>query len=533
MTIGVDERREWVQTAATVVVLVAIAAAAVALRWPGFTQGGFASHDVAGILYNAMVLDSGGLPYVDTLELKAPGTFYLAKWLAGPHGRDIGRFQIWANAWGVASVLAVAGLAWRLWGRLGGIAAAGLYALHDAHLDSMDANYVTWANLPQILGFWLGVEAARARGRWRIGLWISAGAAAGLAALCKRPDGVVLPVLLAMAAAGPWLGGPADSPVGGSRARQSAGEAASVVGGFVLAHVPISIAYLSKGQFRALIDGYVLNRWGLNYLGAREASLLESAREGAFATAHFVGLPLCLAAFALSVTLVAWGRGRAGDERVAIAWTAAWALGCLVAASLGFRFYKGYFLAVAAPLCVLAAAPVGLLGSACRLHWAPRTLLLAASLVLVGRQLVSLEKVRLGRARPHDLGGQRIAAHIGPRLEPQDTIWVWGWHLWDVYPMTGHASGSRIYKSLGILTQPNDDSWRRPAAPLKFVESEYSRMLIADLERSRPKYIVLGSTVPRGEFEALQSFLRTHYRRDRAAPRIGRVQFWKRKRSGS
>src|SRR5690606_30747634 len=100
-------------TAITIVALLAIVAASAWLRAPGFQQGGFASHDVAGILYNAMVLERGGLPYVDTLELKAPGSFYLAQWFAGPEGRDIARFQIAANLWALASLLCVAGLGWR------------------------------------------------------------------------------------------------------------------------------------------------------------------------------------------------------------------------------------------------------------------------------------------------------------------------------------------------------------------------------------------------------------------------------------
>jgi hypothetical protein len=41
---------------AAAIVLVAVVVAAVWLRWPGFREGGFASHGVAGMLYNAMLL---------------------------------------------------------------------------------------------------------------------------------------------------------------------------------------------------------------------------------------------------------------------------------------------------------------------------------------------------------------------------------------------------------------------------------------------------------------------------------------------
>jgi len=531
-----EGRAGWAWTAATVAALALIVAASAWARMPGFIQGGFASHDVAGILYNGMVLDRGGLPYVDTVELKAPASFYLARLLAGPEARDIARFQIAANGWALASLLAVAGLAWRLWGRLGALAAAGLYAAHDAHLDSMDANYVTWANLPQILAVWLAVEAGRTRGRYRPTLWMCAGAAAGFAALAKRPAGIVFVVVIAIA----LLAG-----AGASEARARWRDPALAVLGAGLAHLPFALQYLAAGQLRAFIDGYLLSKWGLRYVGAREVGLVEFVREGALASAHFLAAPLVLALFVLGWAL---GRTLAGrrrspddeassaarpgprpraDELRAIAWIGLWLLATLIAASVGARFYKGYFLAVAAPACVLAAAPIGLLGRRCRLHWALRGPALALALALVARALLQLEHTRIDRARPHDRGGRIIATHLLANTAPDDTIWVWGWHLWDVYPLTGRMSASPIYKSLGILSQPNDDTWRRPATKLRFVDSPYAAALVADLDAARPAYVVFGSTVPHRDHEALHALLRAHYRRDRRV-RIGRVQFWRR-----
>ncbi|PRP97098.1 hypothetical protein ENSA5_34810 [Enhygromyxa salina] len=516
-------------TALTVLGLIVIVLSSAWLRTPGFTQGGFASHDVAGILYNAMVLDRGGLPYVDTLELKAPGTFYLATWFAGPEARDIARFQIAANLWALLGLVLVAGLGWRLWGKLGALASAGLYALHDAHLDSMDANYVTWANAPQIAAFWLGIEAGRARSdRWRPTLWMLAGALASFAALCKRPDAVVLLALLVMA-------GVCSSAR--TRGWARAVDPGCVLAGFVLGHTPITLQYLAAGQLGALVDGYFLNRWGLRYVGASELGLGPSLREGALASAHFLGLAVVLASFPLFAALGrrvgAWRRAAALQESEArqlreLGFVLAWLLGTLIAASLGFRFYKGYFVAVAAPLCLLAAAPIGLLGRRCPAHWAPRALVLALCSVLVGRELLILDHTRADRAKPHDLGGRRIAAHLLANTQADDTIWIWGWHLWDVYPLAGRMSASTIYKSLGILSQPNDDTWRRPATRLRFVESEYSAQLIRELDAARPAYVVLGSTVPHRDFDELKSFLRRDYRRDYRV-RIGRVQFWRRR----
>ena len=188
--------------------LLVVAALSIGLRWPGFTGGGFVSHDVGAMLYSAMLIHAGGVPYVDTIELKAPGTFFLATWLAGPDGRDIAQLQLWANAWAVASLLGVGAIAWRVFGGRAAVLAAGLYGLHDAFLDSMDGNYVTWAQLPMALAVLAVAWAAQLPrdARSRAPTWLLAGLLAGLAALCKRPAGLVYGLVFLRALLDPFAG---------------------------------------------------------------------------------------------------------------------------------------------------------------------------------------------------------------------------------------------------------------------------------------------------------------------------------------
>lgn len=497
---------------AAALVLAIVVALSAWLRGPGFSQGGFASHDVAGMLHEAMLLHDGALPYVDSIELKAPGTFWLAKWLAGPGGTDIAAFQVWANAWALASLLTVAAIAWRLWGPAAAVVAAGLYALHDAHLDSMDANYVTWAQLPLVAGVGAALCVPEGASRRRaLGWWLAAGVLTGLATLCKQPAGVgmVVVLLLALSATG-----------GGATTRWQ--RVLAVLLGIGLAHLPIAIRYAAAGELRALGEGYAWNRWGARYIRyGGEPWGWGAVREGVLATVHVLVLPL-----SLSLTAAwpprdpAWRRQWLG--------LGLWSLGTLAAAWVGLRFYKGYFLAVAAPLCLLAAAPWGLLGRAARVGRVARAVLLVPALLLALRQLAVLEHQRADRARPHDQGGRVIARHLRAHAEPGDRIWVWGWHLWDVYPLTGMRSASRVYKSLGLLTPPNDDTWRRPATRLRFVDGPAAAMLLEDLRAHRPAWIVLGSTVPRGEFDGLRALLREQYVLDRRV-KLGRVQFWQRR----
>lgn len=504
--------------------LAALAIAAIAglsclIRLPGFTEGGFASHDVGGILHQSMLLRAGGLPYVDAIELKAPGTFYLATFLAGPEGRDIAAFQVAANLVAIASLLVLAALAWRLWGARAAVVAAAVYALHDAHLDSMDANYVTWAQLPQVAAGLAAVSAARRRGastnNMSLATWLLSGVLCGLAALCKQPSGAILIPVLAWALFPPG--------------RRDIRAAVAVIAGFALAHVPVALHYLARGHLGDLLTGYVWNPWGFEYI-ARNAGTpaWRAVWELLAASAHFVALPLALAAFALaarSKTHVPRDTSHVpGDIRFLLIWTAA----ALAAAATGLRFYKGYYLAVLPPLCLLAAAPWGPLAPALWRRGLLRLALAPLLLVLTARAAWATRLTRDDRAHPHDQGARAIARHIARHTEPGDRIWVWGWHLWGVHAYSGRLSASRIYKTLGLLTTAPNDTWRTPSGPQHVLaDGPAARLLLEDLAAAPPAFIAIGGTAPRGQFPALRQFIGAHYVRDHRL-RVGRVEIWRR-----
>nr|WP_276604654.1 glycosyltransferase family 39 protein [Nannocystis sp. RBIL2] len=526
-----------------------------------------------------MLLRAGGLPYVDAIELKAPGTFYLATFLAGPEGRDIAAFQIAANLVAVASLLVLAALAWRLWGARAAVVAAALYALHDAHLDSMDANYVTWAQLPAVAA---GLCAARAA-TWRedpglrsrsLRTWLFGGVMCGLAALCKQPSGVVLlPVLF-------W----AACPPG----RRDVRAGLAVIAGFLLAHAPVALHYLARGQLGALLGGYVWNPWGFEYIAHNAAGTgpARAAWEFAAAAVHFLALPLALAAFAvasrprghvpkdslsapadapaapaprghapkdsssapadaspalspqghapkdMSKSSASAPRGHApkdishvpGAMRFLLAWTAA----AMLAAATGLRFYKGYWLGVLPPLCLLAAAPWGAGAPALWRRGWPRLIVAPLVLALTMRAAWALRLTRDDRARPHDEGARAIGRWLGERTGPDDTIWVWGWHLWGVHAYSGRLSASRIYKTLGLLTTTPDDTWRSPAGPAKVLtDGPAAQQLLSDLAAAPPAFVAIGGTAPKHEFPALRRFLAERYVRDHGL-RFGKVEIWRR-----
>ena len=503
--------------------IVTISAASVAVRWPGFTQGRFASHDVGGILYNAMLLRSGGLPYVDSVEFKAPGSFYLAALLAGPEGRDIAALQLLANLVGLASLVLVAALAWRLWGPLAAVLAAAVFALHDANLDSMDANYVTWALLPQVAAVLVALAAGRRREREAVpsamsfGTWLMSGALCGLATLFKQPAGIVLVPALAHAL---WR------PRGEARRGLDLRAGLGVLLGFLLAHLPVALHYLARGHLGALISGYAGNTWGMAYIEHHARTPLTSAAwEGLAATLYFLALPLALAGFAVAARPRDLDPARRAELRLLVVWAAAG----LAGAAVGLRFYKGYFLAALPPMCLLAAAPWGLLGPQPWRGGPQRWLAGPVLALLTLRAGLSLAATREDRLQPHDEGARKLAAHIAAHSESGERIWVWGWHLWGVYAYSGRLSASPIYKTPGLLTRFEDDTWRRPPAPLTLLpDSPHAAALLHDLETARPAFIVLGGSVPRERFVALRRLLAATYERDRRLT-VGKVEIWRRR----
>ncbi len=482
------------------------------LRKPGFVQGGFANHDVGGILYNGMLLAAGKMPYVDSIEFKAPGTFYAA-WLLADGGRDIAAFQVWANVVALGSLAAVVIGTRALWGSLAGIMAGLVYGAHDLVLDTMDANYVTWAQLPAVASVMVALVGTR---RARAGPWFfAAGVLACVALMMKRPAAAaMLTVCIIAVSSGSSALGPTV------RARAAARATGWVLMGAGIGALPITLHYVAVGEFEGLWRGFVLNEWGWRYVANGSVIGIDSApREAAFSAAYFLALPAALAAFTL--------RGLADPaERRILGLLAIWAAVSIAAAAVGFRFYKGYYLAAAAPLSILAAAPSGLLGVRGPKPWLVRAVALLPALLLLGRQGLLIDAERTNRMHPHDNGGRVVAQRVRQVTEPGDRIWVWGWHLWDVYAFTGHLSSTRFYKTMELTTSENDATWRHPRSPLRFRDDLAAEALMAELRADPPEYIVLGSAVPVREFTELRSFLRARYVRDYAV-RLNRVQFWK------
>ena len=134
----------------TLLFLLGLLAVNLWLRWPATQTSGFHNEDAAGIAYSAQLLHQGGLPLIDTLELKAPGSFFLSAlvWTVTP--MSITSLQMMGVFWSMLALLGIYVGGRCLFGPKSGALSACLYVFLSPIVDSMDINYGAWMIVPYI-----------------------------------------------------------------------------------------------------------------------------------------------------------------------------------------------------------------------------------------------------------------------------------------------------------------------------------------------------------------------------------------------
>jgi hypothetical protein len=212
-----------------------------------------------------------------------------------------------------------------------------------------------------------------------------------------------------------------------------------------------------------------------------------------------------------------------------------WLLASFLGAAAGRRFYGHYFIQMIPPLALLSA--VGLQEFVKRLRAAQSVKLKAAAAVLLLCAIVSFYRFQertivfawdtIAR-RPiserwlltrfnRDI--HTIAGTIDAHTSPQDPIFVWGFKP-EIYYASKRPLGSR-YLSFVPLT-----GWTHgmPAALDFSAQSQWvlgRKLLLEDLERSRPLYIVdmasihdFGMNHAMENYPDLREYLHQHYSRE-------------------
>ena len=492
------------------------------LRHPAGQTAGFHNEDVAGIAYSAQLLHSGGLPLIDTLELKAPGSFFLAAivWLFCP--MTIESLQ-WAGIfWSSLAALGIFVGGRQLFGNLGGTLSTTLYLMLAPIMDSIDVNYGAWMITPYIWSFVCFTAFMHNRNRkWLI----AAGVLLAIAGLLKRQGAVLTPLYFLMLTFTSY---------------QVSSELRTFVKtiihlhlplfiGLALGFLPIFLFYGYHGVLGEFVHHYFFSPGGWNYLDTLNwTEKRVRVYDGILGFVEYGALASILAAIAfISRALQQCTDFRQHFERETKSWILLVGL-LLVSAlglSLGFRFFKGYYLQTLPALVWMAGASSGIIG----LIWERGDILKRLVVTAVLTALCSpfsqtdfkaLKTIRHQRHTPRDLGAQRIALDIKTNTKPSERIWVWGRAAWPIYVHAQRLAATRYPKTLAVFTTNLTNTWRRGTKPTAFEPRSDWRTLIKELKRDKPVYIVLAHNERYSKFSALHKLLRQSYRKT-ASPTRG------------
>ena len=574
------------------------------VRWSAFHLPYFHNEDTAGITYSADLILRGGLPLIDTVEMKAPGSFFLLagwwSWL----GRSLESAQLLGVLWSWLAMVGVIMGAWVLYMRMWcAVVAGGLYLYLAPFTDSIDINYGAWMVTPYIWSATLMLVAHRARHRDKLtvhdvspplpssassdGLdytytlcWLLTGVLIACAALMKRQGAAVFPLACLLA----YLYAPRRMLALGSLC-------GGVSGTFLVAFLP----YIIRGHGLEAATHYFFSKSGWSYLlsdleRAQHSltTLAAPARlprlwDGVVGLGVHVPLAGTLALYNLiSQVLLRHQRARSEADETSIIHAQSHPdplrghtqlLLCFISlsfvgASLGLRFFKGYYLQVLPGLIWLAVHPYGLprawrhaIGALWnRDRWVRRptlnTLLVLTLISSCGglsyaarASWMHLQRARSMRARPLYLPARQIkeisqelkriydttqslnqghtpargveqAANLRPwssRLlsaEPR-SLWVWGRWAWPAYFYTQAASPTRYFKNLGVLTTQLTNTWnpKRRSRPTRFDPHTPWRDAIRELSADPPLFIITAKNEPITGFSELQKLLRRRYQR--------------------
>ncbi len=501
---------------------------AVAMRLPGVPVDVW-NVDEGVIAGSAAVTAAGGLPYLDWVDHRAPLTnfIYAATFAVSGAYNMIAVRLLLLLVVGMLIVM-VYRIGVRAVGKWGGAAAALLFAVaSSAGFDAGDlfAFNAEWAMvLFTTLGMLLLMSALGGARRRRIAA-LGAGTAFALAFLAKQP------AALDVAAAGGFLlaslARAGSGPSSGYREVLRVGALLAAGLALTLAVFAVCIAALGVWQPFAFYF-YVYN---VDYYSAPLSvpRLVATMGRAWWVAAGVLGLGWLAAAGAALALVGRRDAEQRAERRSLRLLIALWGIATLVGVALSGRLFGHYFIQLLPSWCLLGGLAlqesVGLVERAIRaLPAAIRMFVLGALLaaavvwfVVVPWRAVSPGRVQVQERWVTDLPTAAAGAYLRRAMAPDDRLFVWGFYP-SLYIHAARLPASRflyctflVGANLGGGREP--DRYRVPGSMDE---------LLADLERTRPLYIVdtspgdyfhWGRYPLRGE-PRLWSFVAAHYRLD-------------------
>lgn len=445
---------------------------------------GLGNADIAGILYEADLICDGGVPYVDTFDMKSPGSWFLfAAIFCGSGsgwwgGRAIEAVQLGYTGWLLLAAPAIWLAGRSLYGRaLPAGAAVLLYLLAAGWFD---LNYSAWMTTPYawaFAGLLLGL-----RGRW----WghLLGGVGAALAVAIKANAFVVAPCFVVVW----WWARRRGEPGATLRAWPLWAL------GALLGLAPLLIWYQAHGAMGPLLRGlFPLGTAGV-YGAAVQAETWWVWRAWKIPLQLVAVYPLH-AALSLAALLGLW-RWREGSPPVIpqCVFLAFSVVGCAVG---GMRFYMHYLPQYLPALALLAAHPrawaylqVGWQAAPWRVRWAPALLVAVCGVTA----LALLLQIPLGLAARVDHRGnpraRLVGEYIGARTTAADTVQVWGWAGWSVYFWSNRRAPSPVFKVLGQVTEYNQNGMFSRSHATDFRPGPAADVMLAAFQAAPPAFFV-------------------------------------------
>lgn len=441
--------------------------------------------DIAGILYNAEVWLDGGLPYVDTAEVKPPGSFLMVALVFAMLGRGLLALQLAHALWLLVGAAGVGLLCRELVreqdDKVRPVAIALGVLVYLGYAPMFTYNYSSWmmpAYAWAVAAGWIGL---RRGGR---GWPLLAGAAAMLAFLTIQRA-----VVLAALMPGLWAW---------HKRRDATG---ATIQTLVLWTVGAALMFLmwwgpyaKAGQTAALLAGVFPIDVALSYSAKADAGIgaIVVGAIGQLGTTFWMALVLVV------LGIVAARSERARDSDVWIlggAWLAASIAGAAIG---GGRFYVHYLVQYVPALAILAAHPAlaSMLlpredaNGTTKLVRIGVAAVIAAQLLEVGLGSGHRYEAKARRLQNGSTAAQAAGAHIRERTPNDARIAAWGWTAWRIYYWADRRAPGRIYKPLGTLTTFNSNTAFSPGSDIVLVDGARTAEYIDAWDAHPPAYFV-------------------------------------------
>jgi len=486
----------------------------------GLLDPAFRNPDVAGIAYNARILATGGLPYVDSVEIKPPGAFFLFAPLL-----ELGGMRaVWGAAvlWGALLSLATGVLAALVWGRAAGPRTVIVHAACAAIASDGDINYSFWMATPFALSAACACGAVLSpRYGASVRLWAVAGALALLAAAIKPSAWPVALVFAALIA----------RELHARRTKRAVAAVLAGSAGAAAVATALALPYLAAGRLDALVAG--LNdvaRFGNEYV----AAVRDPA--GGRLSAVLGGLP-CLAEQMPGPLLLSLAGLANLFPRNAARTPLGFVAGVFLVAALSgvmftLRFFSHDNAQLWPALAVIATRPAGLLARALD----ALELRVAGATVpspLWRRAITPLVTLAVGACaafpgfdfrwgyvhfmaeRDHQV--KEICTELSARLPAGDPVLAWGWSAWSVYEHCARRAPGPVFKVIASVTTVNTNTCNNGYGPMRLRRDGGPAAFLGDV-RHKPPSLVLWSTYfkemggdPLDDWAELKAFVAERY----------------------